>query len=66
MATGSKAGLYKNAQSASYLPLTLVISKFSKNNCLFLDKGSKKLERILYVFIKYQQYISKNFLNNIL
>ena len=26
MATGSKAGLYHNAQSASYLPLTLVIS----------------------------------------
>ena len=24
MATGSKAGLYHNAQSASYLPLTLV------------------------------------------
>ena len=25
MATGSKAGLYHNAQSASYLPLTLPI-----------------------------------------
>ena len=24
MAAGSKAGLYQNAQSASYLPLTLV------------------------------------------
>ena len=24
MATGSKAGLYQNVQSASYLPLTLI------------------------------------------
>ena len=26
MATGSKAGLHQNAQSASYLPLTLAMS----------------------------------------
>ena len=32
MATGPKAGLYQNAQSASYLPLTLEGSTVS---CLF-------------------------------
>ena len=30
MATGSKAGLYQNAQSASYLPLTLNVFTFPK------------------------------------
>ena len=31
MATGSKAGLYQNAQSASYLPLTLVVRGLNLN-----------------------------------
>ena len=31
MATGSKAGLYHNAQSASYLPMTLIgMSRFHR------------------------------------
>ena len=36
MATGPKAGLYQNAQSASYLPLTLVGGLGTKKNDLAL------------------------------
>ena len=38
MATGSKAGLYQNAQSASYLLLTLVI-KCNKNSTISKNLG---------------------------
>ena len=33
MATGSKAGLYQNAQSASYLPLTLIMKIIEATFC---------------------------------
>ena len=42
MATGSKAGLYQNAQSASYLPLTLVYM-VGKLNWNFMSQNSNSI-----------------------
>ena len=41
MATGSKAGLYQNAQSASYLPLTLnAFLKGTERNIFRMDSDA--------------------------
>ena len=56
MATGSKAGLYKNAQSASYLPLTLerkdaVSGWYFLTFSLIFDLATCKVEKVEIKFI---------------
>ena len=46
MAAGSKAGLYQNAQSASYLPQTLVIPAFFKRDKLESVANKKHFEHL--------------------
>ena len=49
MATGSKAGLYQNAQSASYLPLTLLKDFiYILGVCLDSHGRAGNLENYLY------------------
>ena len=47
MATGPKAGLYQNAQSASYLPPTLVVmvvATFEFENSAVISKINKDIK----------------------